>query len=63
MTFLFQKPESERSNIAPVAPARATRGRSSSTNRNAPLAVFAELLPQRMCSTSPVPALVARTGG
>jgi hypothetical protein len=59
---LFQKPESARSSFGPVAPARCTRAISSSTNRSAPRAVFAEPLRARMCSTSPVPALVARIG-
>jgi hypothetical protein len=38
------------------------RGMSSSTNRSAPRAVLAEPLRARMCSTSPVPARVARIG-
>ena len=36
MIFLFQNPESARSSFGPLAPARATRGMSSSTNRSAP---------------------------
>ncbi len=54
MILLFQNPESARNIFGPVAPARATRGISSSTNRNAPREVFADPFPVRMCNTSPV---------
>lgn len=62
ISFRFQNPESARRSFGPVAPARATRGINSSTNRSAPREVFAEPLRARMCSTSPVPARVARIG-
>ena len=41
MVLLDQNPESARTMIFPVAPARRTRGMSSSTKRFAPRAVFA----------------------
>jgi hypothetical protein len=44
MIFVFQNPESARNSFGPVAPARATRGMSSSTNLSAPREVFAEPL-------------------
>jgi hypothetical protein len=62
MILLFQNPESARNNLGPVAPARATRGISSSTNRSAPRALFADPFRARMCNTSPVCARVARIG-
>jgi hypothetical protein len=62
MILWFQNPESARNTFAPLAPARTTLGISSSTNRNAPREVFADPLRARMCSTSPVPALVATIG-
>jgi len=62
ISFLFQNPESARSSLGPLAPARATRGISSSTNRSAPRLVFADPLRARMCSTSPLSARVARIG-
>jgi hypothetical protein len=48
--------------LRPGRPALATRGISSSTRRSAPREVFAEPFRARMCSTSPVPARVARIG-
>jgi len=54
MSFRFQNPESARNNFGPVAPARATLGSSSSTNRSAPREVFADPFLARMCNTSPV---------
>jgi hypothetical protein len=62
MILTFQNPESARNRRGPVAPARATLGMSSSTNRSAPRDVLAEPLRARMCNTSPVPARVARIG-
>ena len=62
MILPFQNPESARNSFGPVAPARCTRGISSSTNRNAPREVFADPLRARMCNTSPVPARVATIG-
>jgi hypothetical protein len=62
MSFPFQNPESARNSFGPLAPARATLGISSSTNRSAPREVFADPLRARMWSTSPVPARVARIG-
>jgi hypothetical protein len=62
MIFVFQNPESARNSLGPVAPARATLGISSSTNRNAPRDVFADPLLARICNTSPVAARVAMIG-
>ena len=62
MILWFQNPESARNNFWPVAPARCTRGISSSTNLSAPRDVFADPLRARMCSTSPVLARVATIG-
>ena len=62
MIFWFQNPESARNSFGPVAPARATRGISSSTNRSAPREVFADPFRARMCNTSPVSERVATIG-
>jgi hypothetical protein len=62
MSFRFQNPESARNNFEPLAPARRTRGISSSTNRSAPRDVFADPFLARMCNTSPVSARVAMIG-
>ena len=62
MILVFQNPESARNSFGPLAPARATLGISSSTNRSAPREVFADPFLARMCNTSPLPALVATIG-
>jgi hypothetical protein len=59
---LFQNPGFARSNLGPLAPARSTRAISSSQKRPIPREVFADPVLRRTCSTSPVPALVARIG-
>jgi hypothetical protein len=61
-TLTFQKPESARSSLTPVAPARVTRAISSSVKRSIPFCVFADPLRRRMCSVSRVSARVARIG-
>ena len=61
-TFVFQKPESARSSLTPDAPARLTRAISSSVKRRIPRWVFAEPFLSRRCSTSPLPARLARIG-
>ena len=61
-TLVFQNPESARSSLMPVAPARSTRAISSSQKRLIPFCVFAEPLRSRMCSASRVSARVARIG-
>jgi hypothetical protein len=57
-----QNPESARSSLTPVAPARATRAMSSSKKRPIPREVFADPLRSRTCKTSPVSARVASSG-
>ena len=59
---LDQNPESTRTTISPVAPARRTRAMSSWMKRRAPRAVFADPLRMRACSTSPVSARLAKIG-
>src|SRR4051794_18857563 len=54
--WLFQNPESARSSLGPLAPARVTRAMSSSTKRSAPRALLPEPFRSRTCSTSPVSA-------
>ena len=61
-TFVFQNPESARSSLTPVAPARVTRAISSSVKRTIPFCVFADPFRSRMCSVSRVSARVARIG-
>lgn len=61
-TFVFQKPESARSSLTPEAPARLTRAISSSLKRRIPRWVFADPLRSRRCSSSPLPARLARIG-
>jgi hypothetical protein len=60
--LLVRNPESARNSFVPVAPAPVTRAIGSSTNRSAPVAVFAEPLRRRACSTSPVSAREATIG-
>jgi hypothetical protein len=60
--FLFQKPESARTRISPLPPARRTRAISSSTKRGAPRWVCAEPVRSRTCNTSSPPARVAGSG-
>jgi hypothetical protein len=54
MVSFDQKPESTRSVMSLIAPARRQRATSSSTKRLVPLAVLADPLRMRACSTSPV---------
>jgi hypothetical protein len=61
-TSVFQNPESARSSLGPVAPARPTRAISSSQKRLIPFCVFADPFRSRMCSASRVSARVARIG-
>jgi hypothetical protein len=61
-TVTFQKPESARSSLTPLAPPRATRAISSSPKRSIPRCVFADPVRRRMCSTSRVSARVSRIG-
>src|SRR5580658_6778471 len=61
-TLVFQKPESARSSLTPLAPARPTRAISSSVKRSIPFCVFADPVRRRMCSTSRVSARVASSG-
>jgi len=61
-TFVFQNPESARSSLGPLAPARSTRAISSSQKRLMPFCVLAEPFRRRMCSASLVSARVARIG-
>ena len=61
-TMVFQNPESARSSLTPVAPARVTRAISLSVKRSIPRWVFAEPLRSRMWSASRVSARVARSG-
>jgi len=51
-TFVFQNPESARSSLTPLAPARSTRAVSSSQKRLIPFCVFADPLRRRICSAS-----------
>jgi hypothetical protein len=57
---VFQNPESARSSLIPVAPARSTRAISSSQKRLMPFWVFADPFLRRMCSVSRASARVAR---
>jgi hypothetical protein len=59
---LFQNPESARSSLGPVAPARLTRAINSSVNLGIPRDVFADPDRSRIWITSPVSARVARIG-
>jgi hypothetical protein len=59
---LFSNPVSARIRMIPVAPARRTRAKSSSTKRGLPRWVFADPFRLRMCKTSLVPARVASSG-
>ena len=61
-TLVDQNPESARSSLTPVAPARSTRAISSSQKRSIPFCVFADPFRSRMCNTSRVSARVARIG-
>jgi hypothetical protein len=61
-TLVFQNPESARSSLTPVAPARSTRAISSSQKRLMPFWVLADPFLRRMCSASRVSARVARIG-
>lgn len=62
MSFHAQNPESARNVTDPVAPARLITATSSSTNRTAPRAVFADPCRIRANNTSPLPARVASSG-
>jgi hypothetical protein len=62
ISVLFQNDESARNSFSPVAPARATRAISSSTNRTAPRLELALPLRSRTCSTSPLSAREASSG-
>ena len=61
-TLVFQKPESARRSLTPVAPARVTRAISSSQKRSIPRWVLADPLRSLRCRTSPVSAREARIG-
>ncbi len=64
MVSLDQNPESNRITISPRLrfPARRNRATTSSMNRRAPRAVFAEPLRMRACTISPLSARLARIG-
>src|SRR3982751_1072206 len=57
-TLVFQNPESARSSLTPLAPARSTPAISSSVKRLMPFCVFAEPFLRRMCNVSRVSARV-----
>jgi hypothetical protein len=59
---LFQKAESARTTISPLAPARRSRGSSSCTKRSAPRPEPAEPFRRRACKISPLPARLAISG-
>jgi hypothetical protein len=61
-TLVFQNPQSARSSLMAVAPARLTRAISSSLKRRIAFCVLTDPFLSRMCSASRVSARVARIG-